>query len=123
MPNDVPSEQPLNLAPILEIFTTDDINMTALVSIGSEVAEQMLEGINNLREHLKTIEPGRYTVGEVKNDDSTFTVKVAALANDLPTALRGMRVTQSSDGTLVSFVLFADQDDGGLVPIDFDIVN
>jgi hypothetical protein len=123
MPNDLPSEQPLNLAPVLETFTTDDINMTALVSIGSEVAEQMLEGISSLREHLTGIEPGRYTVGEVKNDDSTFSVKVAALAHDLPAPLRGMRVTQASNGALVSFVLFADQDDGGLMPIDFDIVN
>ena len=123
MPNDLPSEQPLNLAPVLETFTTDDINMTALVSIGSEVAEQMLESISSLREHLMAIEPGRYTVGEVKNDDSIFSVKVAALAHDLPMPLRGMRVTQAINNGLVSFVLFADQDDGGLMPIDFDIVN
>lgn len=123
MPNDVPSEQPLNLAPVLEVFITDDINMTALVSIGSDVAEQMLGGISSLREHLTAIEPGRYTVGEVKNGDSTFSVKVAALAQDLPMPLRGMRVTQAANGSLVSFVLFAGQNNGGLMPIDFDIVN
>lgn len=123
MSNDSPSEQPLNLAPVLETFATDNIGMTALVTIGNEIAEQMLDGIDSLREHLAAIEPGRYTVGEVKNHNSTFSVKVAALAHDLPTPLRGIRVTQASDGALVSFALFADQDDGGLMPIDFDILT
>jgi len=116
-------EQPLNFTPVLETFTTPDIDMAALVSIGSQVSEQMLDGISPLREHLKTIEPGRYTIGEVRNDGTAFSVKIAALNTALPATLRGIRVTHASNNSLVSFALFADQDDGGLMPIDFDIVS
>lgn len=116
-------EQQLNLAPVLEIFSTEHISISALVTVGSEIAEQMLEGVGSLGEHLRTIEPGTYTIGEIKNDATAFTVKIAALAHDLPSTLRGIRVTQASDGALVSFALFADQTHGDMIPMDFDVLN
>ena len=117
------TEDAINLAPVLETFSTEDIGMQALISAGSDLAEQMLEGIPNLRDHLETIDPGRYTVGEVRNGDSSFSVKIAALSDGLPTTFRGMRVTQASSKALLSFALFADQDGGTLLPIDFDVIG
>ena len=58
-----------------------------LVKVGSELAELMLESMSDLREHLQTIEPGRYTVGQVRNGQDLYSVKVAALDADLPTAI------------------------------------
>ena len=117
------SDQAINLSPVLDTFTTDSIGMTDLIRAGGELAELMLEGITSLREHLQTIEPGRYTVGEVTNDTRRYSVKVAAIAEGLPTPMRGMRVIDADTDTLESFIVFADQDDGGLMPIDFDIVD
>ena len=117
------SDQAINLSPILETFATDGISMSELVKVGCELTELMLESMADLREHLQTIEPGRYTVGQVRNGQDVYSVKVAALDADLPTAMRGMRVTNAQMDALQSFVLFADQPDGTMMPIDFDIID
>ncbi len=117
------SDQAINLSPVLETFANDGISMSELVKVGSELAELMLESMSDLREHLQTIEPGRYTVGQVRNGQDVYSVKVAALDADLPTAMRGIRVTDGNSHELQSFALFADQADGGTIPIDFDIIT
>ena len=40
-----------------------------------------------------------------------------------PPLLRGIRVTDGNSHELQSFALFADQADGGTIPIDFDIIT
>ena len=117
------SDPAINLSPVLETFTTDDIGMRDLVNVGGELAEMMLEGIGSLRDHLQTIEPGRYTVGEVTNETQRYSVKVAAIDEGLPAPMRGIRVINAETNALESFAVFADQDDGGFMPVDFDIID
>ncbi len=117
------SEQAINFSPVLETFTTETISLSDLVTVGGDLAERMLEDIHDLREHLQTIAVGRFTVGEIRNDRSVYLVKVAALDKDLPHVIRGMRVTNSGTDELESFMLFAEQANGQLLPIDFDIIS
>lgn len=114
--------EPINLSPVLNAFATEEIPVTDLIAADPELAEMMWNGVDDMREHLLSLESGRYTVAEIRNADATYTVKLAAFENELPNRMMGIRVTDGTTNQLCSFVLFADLGEDQLIPIDFDVL-